>query len=126
MQINKDNNKMQDDKIKEILSLSKVKAGENLKYRIMQQIETESVLSAKKLKSKNVIPLIGNTFLIFGVMYALIVFTIIAIFLTGGVDAIKSLTFFVPVVMITIVCSMFWIISLYDDKRRFKQENQSR
>jgi len=83
MQINKDNNKMQDDKIKEILSLSKVKAGENLKYRIMQQIETESVLSAKKLKSKNVIPLIGNTFLIFGVMYALIVFTIIAIFLTG-------------------------------------------
>ena len=119
--MDKDNLKMQDDKIKEILSLSKVKAGENLKFRIMQQIETEKVFSAKKSESKTLAPLIGNSFLIFGIMYALIILTVLGVFLTGGIAAIKSFAFFVPVIMISLVCSMFWLISIYDDKRRLKQ-----
>jgi len=116
----------QDDKIREILSLSKVKAGENLKYRIMQQIETESVFSAKKLKSRNVMPLIGNSFLIIGLMYALVVLVVIGVFITGGIESLTSLAFLAPVIMISMVCSMFLMISVYDDKRRFKQSERSR
>jgi len=118
--------KMQDEKIKEILSFSKMKVGENLKYRIMQQIETESVFSAKKSKIKDMRPLVGNSFLIFGVMYSLIILTVIGFFLTGGIESIIMLTFIVPVIMISLVCSIFWLISIYDDKRRFKQQNQVR
>ena len=121
----KENNKNQDDKLREILSLSKIKAGENLKYRIMRQIETESALSAKKTKSRNLTPLIRNTFVIFGVMYALIILAIIGVYLSEGIEAMKSLTFFTSIVMISLVCSMFWMISIFDDKRRFKQTKNS-
>jgi len=124
--MNNENMKMQDDKIREFFSESKIKAGENLKYRIMQQIETESAFAAKKSKSKAMIPLIGNTVLVFFVMYMLIILTGVGVYLTGGMEAMNSLTFFVPVIMISLVCSMFWMISVYDDKRRFKQMNQSR
>ena len=119
-----ENIKMQDDKIRELFSESKIKAGGNLKYRIMQQIETESVLAAKKSKSRIMMPLIGNTILVFFVMYMLIILTGIGVYLTGGIEAVNSLTFFVPVIMISLVCSMFWMISAYDDKRRFKQMKQ--
>ena len=122
----KDDLKIQDDKIKEILSLSKVRAGENLKYRIMQQIETESVLSAKKAKNRNMMPLIGNSFITMGIMYALILMMAIGFYVMGGVNSLNSFTFFMPVIMISLVCSMFWLISIYDDKRRIKQENQGR
>ena len=124
--MNNENMKMQDDKIREFFSESKIKAGENLKYRIMQQIETESAFAAKKSKSKAMMPLIGNTVLVFFVMYMLIILTGVGVYLTGGMEAMNSLTFFVPVIMISLVCSMFWMISVYDDKRRFKQMNQSR
>ena len=123
--MDKDDLKMQDDKIQEILSLSKIKAGENLKYRIMQQIETESVLSTKREKVRNLKPLIGNTFLIFGLMYALVVVVALGVFVMGGIEALISLTFFVPVVMISLIFSMFWAISVYDDKRRYKHANHS-
>ena len=118
--MDKENNIIQDEKIKEILSLSKIKAGKNLKYRVMQQIETESVFSAKKVKSKNLRPLIVNSFLIIGVMYALVVLVALGIFITRGVEALNSLSFFAPVIMISTVCSMFWMISMFDDKRRIK------
>ena len=124
--MNNENMKMQDDKIREFFSESKIKAGENLKYRIMQQIETESAFAAKKSKSKAMMPLIGNTVLVFFVMYMLIILTGVGVYLTGGMEAMNSLTFFVPVIMISLVCSTFWMISVYDDKRRFKQMNQSR
>ena len=45
-----DKNEMerQDEQIRLLFSGTKIKAGENLKYRIMQQIETESVFFGKK------------------------------------------------------------------------------
>lgn len=116
--------KMQDDQIRKLFSSAKVKAGENLKYRIMQQIETEHAFSVKKANSKNLLPLIGNMLSVFGIMYALIIFVGIGVFLMGGIEALKSLTFLVPVIMISSVCGLFWMISAYDDKRRFKHAKQ--
>ena len=124
--MNRDNEKIQDDKIKEILALSKIKAGENLKYRIMQQIETESVLSVKKSKGRNLMPLIGNSVIIMGIMHALVIMVAIGFYFMGGVESLNSFTFFMPVIMISLVCSMFWMISIYDDKRRFKKADNNR
>lgn len=109
-----------DDKFRELLSDSRMKAGENLKFRIMQQIETEKVLSRKKKADTN--PLIGNMLSIFGIMYALIAIVGISIYFSYGKGALESLTFFIPVILIASVCSMFWMISAYDDRRRSKQK----
>lgn len=114
-------NKMnaKDDKFRDIFAGTKIKAGENLKYRIMQQIETEKSLSPQKAKSS--IPLIGNMLSIFSIMYALIVATGIGVYLTEGKDALASMTFLLPVMFIALVCNIFWMISVYDDRRRSKQ-----
>ena len=124
--MDKDNLNKQDDKIKEILSFSKKKAGENLKYRIMQQIETESVFAAKKSKSKNLVPIIGNSFVVLGIMFALVVVVALGVNIVGGIDAINSAMFFAPLIMISMVCGMFWMITIFDDKKRLKHEKNRR
>jgi len=110
---------IKEDIFRDIFAGTKIKTGENLKYRIMQQIETEKSLSSKKVK--NSIPLIGNMLSVFGVMYILIALTGIGVYLTGGKGALESITFFLPVMLIALVCNIFWMISTYDDQRRSKQ-----
>lgn len=111
---------MQDDKIKELLSGTKMKAGESLKYRIMQQIETEKALAPKKNISAR--PVIKNMLTTFGVMYALIAIVGLAVYTTAGQSALSSTTFYIPVILISSVCSLFWMISVYDDRRRNKHK----
>lgn len=115
-----DNINISDNQLKEILTETKIKAGENLKYRIMQQIETEKALAPQK--TKNSIPLIGNMFSIFGIMYALIAVIGIGVYFTGGKNALESMTFALPVMLIASVCCIFWMISTFDDQRRSKQD----
>lgn len=109
-----------DDKIKELLKGTKLKAGENLKYRIMQQIETEASLSRKKVKSTR--PLIGNMITILGVVYGLIILLGVTLFLSGGKDTLNSVAFIAPIILIASAGSLFWMISTYDDRRRSKQK----
>lgn len=110
--------KMQDEQIRKLFSGTKLKAGENLKYRIMQQIETESVLVGKKaVKNKSVMSLISSMVSVFGVMYGLIGLIAVAVFFSGGRSALESVTFLVPVIMVATVCVMFLMISVFDDKR---------
>ncbi|MDR2919071.1 MAG: hypothetical protein LBV72_06875 [Tannerella sp.] len=118
--MDKDNINTPDSLLKEILADTKIKAGKNLKYRIMQQIETEKVFSPQKVKNST--PLIGNMFSIFGIMYALIAMIGIGVYLTGGKNALESITFLLPVTLVASVCSIFWMISTYDDQRRSKQQ----
>mgnify|MGYP001065181764 CR=1 FL=1 len=106
--------------IKELLSGTKMKAGENLKFRIMQQIETEAALSRKQKVSAQPVSVLKNMLSIFGVMYALIALVAVGTFLIGGKEALESITFFTPVIMIASVCGIFWMISAYDDRRRSK------
>lgn len=114
-------NYLQDDKLKELLAGTDIKAGENLKFRVMQQIETETALLPKKVKSSRL--LIGNTIISFGIIYILIVITGLSVFFTGGKEALESVTFFAPVIMIASAGSIFWMISTYDDRRRSKHKN---
>lgn len=113
---------MHEDKFRELLSVTKMKAGENLKFRIMQQIETEKALS--KNKRPDHFPLIYNMLSIFGIMYALIAIVGLCLYFSGGKSALEPVTFFIPVILIASICSMFWMISAYDDRRRSKQKER--
>jgi hypothetical protein len=115
---------MQDDKIRELLSGTKMKAGENLKYRIMHRIETEKALTRQKKKAVNSNPFIGSTVAVFGVMYALIALVVLGTYFIGGQGALKSFQFFAPVVLIASACSIFWMISVYDDSRKNRQKTK--
>lgn len=109
-----------DEKFREVLSDTKMRAGENLKFRIMQQIETEKALSQKK--NSDASPLVGNMLSIFGIMYALIIIVGLSVYFSGGRSALDSLAFFAPIVIVASICSIFWMISTYDDHRRSKQK----
>ena len=117
--------KEQEDTIRKLFAGTTVHASENLKYRIMQQIETESLFSVKKAKSKsknkNTAASIQRMLSVFGIMYALIVIVGTGIYITGGVEALKSITFFAPVILISLVCYLFLMLSIFDDKQRFNR-----
>ena len=119
-----DKNEMerQDEQIRLLFSGTKIKAGENLKYRIMQQIETESVLIGKKSKGKSLMPLVWNMLSVFGVMYALIALVAAGVYFTGGKSALESITFLIPVVFIASICGFFLMISVFDDRRRSRKQ----
>lgn len=117
--MNDKNNKMKtDDELKRLLSGTKIKASENLKYRIMQQIETEQALSRKEAKSSR--PVIGSMLSIFGIMYALIAVIGIAIYSSAGSNALISSTFLLPVVFISSICGLYWLITVFDERRKAK------
>ena len=111
---------MEDKQIRKILSDTKIPAGDNLKFRIMQQIETEVSLSRKK--SKNSFSILNNMFSVFGVMYAIIALIIGFIYFSAGKEALESTYMFLTIALVASVCSMFWLISMYDEKRRKKNQ----
>ncbi|MBF0761504.1 hypothetical protein IR148_10655 [Dysgonomonas mossii] len=113
---------MQDDKIRELLSGTRMKASDNLKYRIMHQIEAERALMHEKSKVQSSSPFIGNMFAIFGVMYALIAIVALVVYFAAGKDALQSAMFFAPILLIASACGMFGFISVYDDRRRSKHK----
>ena len=116
---NKSSKMTQDDRLKDLLSGSKIKASENLKYRIMHQIETEKCLSREQ-KSKER-PILGSMFSIFGIMYALIALIGFGIYHTLGSEALLSTTFYLPVIFISFVCGLFWLITVLDERRKAKE-----
>lgn len=111
-----------DDKIKELLSGTREKAGENLKYRIMQQIETEKALAKKKERKVNPLSSVWSMLSVFGVMYAIVAVLVLLVYFNAGVDALASPMFFLPVLLISAVCMTFMGVILYDDRRRSKMK----
>ena len=111
----------EDDDLRKLFAGTSIRAEENLKYRIMQQIETESVLVEKKAASKKAASSIRGALSVMGVMYALIFFVCISIFMTEGIESLTSFELFIPVIMIALVCGVYLIITVLDDKRRGKE-----
>ena len=118
--MDKDKINMQDDDLRKLFAGTKVRASENLKYRIMQQIETESVFAEKKAASKNVVSSIRGVVSILGGMYVLMSLACVGIFMSGGFEALMSLESLIPVIMISLVCCIYLMITILDDKRHYK------
>jgi ABC-type polysaccharide/polyol phosphate export permease len=106
------------DPLRTLLSGTKLKADVNLKYRIMQRIETERSLTGQPSGNKSIMPLMRTVLSVFGVMYALIAFVAAGVFFAGGERALASVSFFLPVLLIASVCGLFLMISVFDDRRR--------
>lgn len=113
-----DRNEIEDKQFRKILTDTKQTAGENLKFRIMQQIETEKALSRKEAKSS--FSALNNMFVVFGAMYAIIAIIVGSIYFSAGKEAVESTYTYLIVALVASVCSMFWMISLYDERRRNK------
>lgn len=110
----------QNDKLKELFSDSKIKASENLKFRIMHQIKTEEALSKKRIPQTQ--PLFNNMFVIFGVMYAIIGIIGFGIYFNMGKSALESKIFYIPAILITFICALYWMITAFDEQRQSKHK----
>lgn len=119
----------EEDKIRQIISSSKMKAPENLKYRIMHQVEYEKALTPQNsAKNKASLKENGNVLKdlvsIFGVMYVLLaIVTIIAYFILGNLFYL-SLEYWSTVSFVAFVFSFFWLISRLDAHLRRKKMHE--
>lgn len=121
--MNRNNNiDIQEDKLKELLSGTRMKASDNLKSRIMQQIITERALSKKKMKQSR--PILENMLAIFGIMYALISVVGFGIYTSLGKEALGSMSFYIPAILISSICVVYWMIINFDDRRQTKHNSK--
>lgn len=112
----------EEDKLRSMMQGAKETASENLKYRIMHQIETENVVAPRKLKrskeSGNVIRELGS---IFGTMYAVLAGMIAAAYFIFGQEFLLSSEFIGASVFVAFVFSMLWLISQLDRRLRSRK-----
>jgi hypothetical protein len=114
----KDELMIQDEKFKKLFSDTIIKAQENLKYRILQQIETEKIFLKEKKKIKNEAPLLRNALSVLGVMYAIIAFIAAGFYYYEGSNALLSSSFFMMVLLVFTISASFILISIFDEHKK--------
>ncbi len=101
---------------------AKEKASENLKYRVMRQIEAEEAVAPRKFKASkepgNVIRELGS---IFGTMYAVLAVMIVAAYFIFGKEFLLSSEFIGASAFVAFVFSMLWLISQIDRRLRSRK-----
>ena len=116
------NQHKEDEQIRKLLSSTKINASENLKYRIMRQIEAENSLVPKKGKpikeSGNVLKEMGS---LFGTMYAVLAAMIAGVYFLFGKEFLLSPQFIGTVILIASVFSLLWLISRLDSYLKEKK-----
>jgi hypothetical protein len=124
------NSKIDNDEkiIKDLMKESVVTPSDNLKYRIMHQIQTEKILTTQTSKSKyinqpNVIKSFG---IIFGITYLLII-VLFAIFkLTQGSQILSSNFFITIVLILSVTASSVWFFVQLDNWLRIKKGKEAK
>ncbi|MDD2514597.1 MAG: hypothetical protein WC191_07825 [Proteiniphilum sp.] len=114
---------MEDAELRELIQTTGKKAPENLQYRIMHQIEAEHALTPKKVpvtkKSVSLLRDLGN---IFGVMYILLAAIVGGAYLLLGEAFLQSPQFWGTVVLVSLIFSLFWLITRLDYHLREKRK----
>lgn len=113
--------KIQDEKLRKLFSGTMVEPDKNLKCRIMQQVETESILMRRQLQVKDPMPILKNVLPFIGLVYvmvAAVLVLLVVMYFKIGRSALNYLSLFVPVAMVAAVCGVYVMISVLDDKRR--------
>lgn len=123
--MNEKNNMVHDDDefIREMMQPAKLKAPENLKYRIMHQIEAENALKPQqtpvRLSERKVLKdFIG----IFGLMYAVLAALIGGAYLLKGKEFALSSGFLWTVILVAFVFSFFWLMTRVDERLNDKRK----
>lgn len=113
----------EDEIIRRMMQSTKIQAPENLKYRIMQQIETEKALTPQKQKKES--PkgdMLTDFRSIFGTMYGLLfILSMLTVFF-GGKEAILSPQYILTALLIVITLSSFWALTRLDAYLRRKKK----
>ena len=101
--------------IRQMMQSEMKKAPENLKFRIMHQIETRKALTPQKRKPKKESgTLLKEMGAIFGTMYAVMAAMVIGGYLLQGKDFLLTPQFIGPVVLVASVFSLFWLMTRLD------------
>lgn len=109
--------------IREMMQSEMKKAPENLRFRIMQQIETEKTLTPQKNKPKKASGnLLREMGAIFGTMYAVLALMVIAAYMLQGKDFLLTPQFIGTVALVASVFSLFWLITRLDDYLKEKKK----
>lgn len=122
----------EDESFRKMIETSKIIAPENLKYRIMHQIETEKVFTSKESnKQVSTRKTTGNVLKdltsIFGTMYAVLAVIIGVAYFLQGEEFLKSPQFWGTIILVGFIFSLFWLISRLDanmKEKRLKQLSQ--
>ena len=114
--MNKENN-ITDNNLRKILADSKMKAGGNLKYRVMQQVRTEASLLQKDERKKTYFH-IKSSLVILGLMYIILFALVLTFYLYDGIKALETNSFLLLVSITSVACGLFFSISILDDKLR--------
>jgi flagellar biogenesis protein FliO len=123
--MNEKNNIVHDDEefIRGMMQEARMKAPENLKYRIMHQIETENALKPQRtpvrLSERKVLKdFVG----IFGLMYAVLAALIGGAYLLKGKEFALSSGFLWTVILVAFVFSFFWLMTRVDERLNDKRK----
>jgi len=120
-------NKLQEDELmRGLIRSGKTQAPENLKYRIMQQIQTEQALKSRQefptqRRRENIW---GEFKTIFGIMYAVLAVIVAGTFFLKGKEFFLSTQFWNIVIVVASVFSIFWMITCLDSHLREKKEKK--
>lgn len=113
----------EDDCIREMMRTAKMRAPENLKYRIMQQIETEKSLTSSRIDVRkeqgNVLRDYG---IIFGTMYAVLAVMIAATYFLFGKEFLLSTQFPGTTLLVVFIFSLLWLITRLDARLQYKRK----
>ena len=119
-----DNNNIQsdDEMIRQLMQSAKQQAPENLKHRIMHQIETESTLACKAVPAKKQQGNVLKDFIgIFGVMYVVLAALIGGAYMLKGKDFLFSSAFIGMAVVVASVFSLFWLMTRLDARLKSRR-----
>ncbi|MFA7584192.1 MAG: hypothetical protein WCZ46_11750 [Proteiniphilum sp.] len=120
--IDKYNQQKEEDKLREILSSTKINAPENLEHRIMRQIEAENELVPRNgtpiKESSNLLKEMGS---IFGSMYAVLAVMIAGVYFLFGKEFLLTPQFVGAVILVASIFSLLWLISRLDSHLREKK-----
>ena len=109
----------EDVKIGRLISSSKIKAPDNLKYRIMHQIEYESALTGDNDIKKNSVnsedgAVVRDLVSIFGTMYAVFAIIVIAAYFIHGNEFYQTIEFWGSIALVAVIFSFLWLFSRID------------
>ena len=117
--MDKYNKQKEDEKFRQILASAKVEAPENLRHRIMQQIETEKALSSHSTKRKKEREnMLREMAVIFGTMYAILAAMVTGVYFLLGKDFLLSPRFIGSAILVGSIFSLLWLISRLDSHLR--------
>lgn len=113
--------------IRQMMQSAKRQAPENLKHRIMQQIETESALTPQRRKSSpERVNVLRDFKSIFQVMYLLLFGISIFSVIFNGAQSLTSKQFIFTVLLIEIVFTSFWAITQLDSYLQKKRSTRNK